>query len=46
MFPELSLPQMIAISALPLIFAITVHEVAHGWVADKLGIALQDSKGG
>lgn len=29
--------QYIAVAAIPLIFAITVHETAHGWVADKLG---------
>jgi Zn-dependent protease len=29
--------QKIAIWALPLIFAVTVHEVAHGWVASKFG---------
>ena len=29
--------QVIAVSALPLLFAITLHEVAHGWVASKLG---------
>ncbi len=29
--------QLIAVSALPLVFAITVHEVAHGWVARRLG---------
>lgn len=29
--------QMICIAALPLLFAITVHEVAHGWVANRLG---------
>jgi Zn-dependent protease len=29
--------QVIAIWALPVLFAITVHEVAHGWVAKKLG---------
>lgn len=34
---ELSLVQRIAIWAIPLIFAVTVHEAAHGWVADKLG---------
>ena len=33
----LPLFQEIAISILPLLFAITVHEVAHGWVAHKLG---------
>jgi Zn-dependent protease len=36
--PELTLTiQKIAIWAIPLLFAITVHEVAHGWVASKLG---------
>jgi len=34
---DLSLPQIIAVSILPLLFAITVHEVAHGWMAKKLG---------
>jgi len=34
---ELSLVQRIAVWALPLIFAVTVHEAAHGWVADRLG---------
>ena len=34
---SLSLIQKLAALALPLIFAITVHEAAHGWVADKLG---------
>lgn len=29
--------QKIVIFALPLLFAITVHEAAHGWVASKLG---------
>lgn len=29
--------QTIAIIALPMLFAITVHEVAHGWVANRLG---------
>ena len=27
----------ISIAAIPLIFAITVHEVAHGWVAKQFG---------
>jgi Zn-dependent protease len=27
----------VAIWALPILFAITMHEAAHGWVADKLG---------
>ncbi|PCH84157.1 MAG: site-2 protease family protein [Piscirickettsiaceae bacterium] len=34
---ELTLVGKIAVWALPVIFAITVHEVAHGWVASKLG---------
>jgi Zn-dependent protease len=34
---EFSLIQKIAVWALPVLFAITVHEVAHGWVALKLG---------
>jgi len=34
---ELTLAGRIAVWALPVIFAITVHEVAHGWVASKLG---------
>ena len=33
----LSLIEKIVIAAVPIIFAITVHEVAHGWVASKLG---------
>lgn len=33
----LSTYQLIAVSILPLLFAITVHEVAHGWVAKRLG---------
>ncbi len=35
--PEFSLIQKIIIWAVPVVFAITVHEVAHGWVANKLG---------
>lgn len=34
---ELSLLQKIAVWALPTLFAITVHEVAHGWVARRFG---------
>lgn len=33
----LTLPQFIAVAVLPLLFAITVHEVAHGWAAKRLG---------
>lgn len=34
---ELTLAGRIAVWALPVIFAITVHEVAHGWVANRYG---------
>ena len=34
---ELSLVQKIAIWVVPVVLGITVHEVAHGWVASKLG---------
>lgn len=34
---ELNLMQRLAVWALPVLFAITVHEVAHGWVAKYLG---------
>ena len=34
---EFSLTQQVAISVLPVLFAITVHEAAHGWVASKCG---------
>ena len=34
---EIPLIQKIVLFAIPIIFAITVHEVAHGWVASKLG---------
>lgn len=34
---EFSLIGKIIIAAVPIIFAITLHEVAHGWVANKLG---------
>lgn len=34
---ELTTAQRIAVFALPVLFAITVHEVAHGWVARRLG---------
>jgi len=29
--------QSFAVWALPVLFAITLHEVAHGWVAKRLG---------
>ena len=34
---ELNTVQKIIVMAPPLIFAIVLHEVAHGWVAEKLG---------
>lgn len=34
---ELTLLQRIVVWILPVVFAITVHEVAHGWVAKKYG---------
>lgn len=34
---ELTTVQRVVVWALPVLFAITVHEVAHGWVARKLG---------
>lgn len=34
---SLTIIQQIVIWALPVLFAITVHEVSHGWVANKLG---------
>lgn len=37
MFPELTGYQLFAIAVLPTLFAIVVHEVAHGWVAYRLG---------
>ncbi len=33
----LSVMQQLVVMVLPLVFAVTVHEAAHGWVADKLG---------
>lgn len=35
--PELSLAQKIVVWILPILFAITLHEFAHGWAASKLG---------
>src|SRR5256885_4770948 len=34
---DLNLVQTIAVWALPVLFAITLHEVAHGWVARYFG---------
>ncbi|HEY1991948.1 MAG TPA: site-2 protease family protein [Gammaproteobacteria bacterium] len=35
--PQFSLVQKILLYGIPMLFAITVHEVAHGWVANRLG---------
>lgn len=37
MMEELSMMQRIVVWVLPVVFAITVHEVAHGWVARQYG---------
>ena len=29
--------QLLSVAAIPLLFAITVHEAAHGWMASRLG---------
>ena len=42
---EFNLVQQIAIWALPVIFAITVHEAAHGWMANRLGDATAREQG-
>jgi Zn-dependent protease len=34
---ELTSAQIIVVSIIPMIFAITVHETAHGWIAKKFG---------
>ncbi|MFZ4703906.1 MAG: site-2 protease family protein, partial [Candidatus Methylumidiphilus sp.] len=42
---ELSIVQKIAVWALPVLFAITLHEVAHGWVAKLLGDRTAEQQG-
>ncbi len=37
MFNDLSTGQLVAVAILPTLLAIVVHEVAHGWVAYRLG---------
>lgn len=34
---QLSLLQVLAVAVIPVLFAITIHEVAHGWVARRFG---------
>jgi len=34
---QLTMVQQLAVWAVPVLFAITVHEVAHGWVANRYG---------
>lgn len=43
--PELTLLEKIIVWAIPVVFAITVHEVAHGWVANYLGDPTAKSQG-
>ena len=42
---DLTLLEKIIVFAIPVVFAITVHEVAHGWVANRLGDATAKSRG-
>ncbi|MDD1615995.1 MAG: peptidase M50 [Methylococcaceae bacterium NSP1-2] len=45
MMNDLTLLQRILVWILPVVFAITVHEVAHGWVAKKYGDNTADMQG-
>ena len=45
MMDELTLIQRIVVWILPVIFAITVHEVAHGWMAKQFGDNTADQQG-
>lgn len=45
MLQNLSTFQIISVSILPILFAIIVHEVAHGWVAKQLGDHTADMLG-
>ncbi|MCB1735824.1 MAG: site-2 protease family protein [Gammaproteobacteria bacterium] len=42
---DLSTFQLIWVMAIPVVFAITVHEVAHGWVAKQFGDPTADQAG-
>lgn len=45
MMDELTLIQRIVVWLLPVVFAITVHEVAHGWMAKQFGDKTADRQG-
>lgn len=45
MMDELTLVQRIVVWLLPVVFAITVHEVAHGWMAKQFGDKTADQQG-
>lgn len=45
MMDELTLIQRIVVWLLPVVFAITVHEVAHGWMAKQYGDKTADQQG-
>jgi len=45
MMDELTLVQRVVVWILPVIFAITVHEVAHGWMAKQFGDMTADREG-
>jgi Zn-dependent protease len=45
MMDELTLVQRIVVWILPVVFAITVHEVAHGWMAKRYGDKTADQLG-
>ncbi len=42
---ELNPVQMLAAGAIPILFAITLHEVAHGWVARRFGDRTAEMQG-
>ena len=41
---NLSLLQKLIVWALPVLFAVTVHEVGHGWMARRLGDPTAESQ--
>ena len=43
--PELNLISTLFVFVIPVIFAVTVHEVAHGWVANRFGDQTAKSMG-